>query len=135
MGAVAQEFKAVFTTPRVGQILFDLVAGKLDSLATLTYEADATARLRDEARSRVHDVYDTYSRGDVLVEAGRTIGEEQLILLRLEHEAAMGELTFGDRAQRALGILRSGRRPLFPGGILRSSAASRGSSKIIAASP
>ena len=61
--------------------------------------------LRDEAQSRVHDVYDTYSRGEVLVEAGQTIGEEQLILLRLEHDAAMGELTFGDKARRALGIL------------------------------
>ncbi len=104
-GPVALEFKAAFTTPRVGQILFDLVAGKLVSLSTLTYETDATARLREEAKNRVQDVFDTYSRGDVLVEAGRVIGEEQLILLRLEHEAAIRELTFGDRAQRAIGIL------------------------------
>ena len=104
-GPVAQEFKSVFTTPRVGQILFDLVAGKLDSMSTLKYEADATGRLREEAKRRVPDVYDTYSRGDVLVEAGRTISEEQLILLRLEHDRAIVELTFGDRARRAVGIL------------------------------
>jgi cyclic-di-AMP phosphodiesterase PgpH len=104
-GAVAQEFKATFTTPRVGQILFELVAGKIDSLATLTYEAEATARSRDEASGRVPDVYDTYKRGEVLVLAGQTVGEEQLILLRLEHEASIGELSFGDKARRALGIL------------------------------
>ena len=104
-GAVGQEFKAAFTTPRVGQILFDLIAGPLESLASLSFEADATTRLREEARRRVHDVYDTYNRGEVLVEAGQTIGEEQLILLRLEHDAAVGELHFGDKARRAVGIL------------------------------
>ena len=104
-GAVGQEFKTAFTTPRVGAILFELVAGKIDSLGTLIDEAETTARLRDEASSRVPDVYDIYKRGEVLVEAGQQIGEEQLILLRLEHDAAMGELTYGDKAQRALGIL------------------------------
>jgi putative nucleotidyltransferase with HDIG domain len=39
-----------------------------------------------------------------LVEQGQTISEEQLILLRLEHDAAVAELDFGDRARRALGI-------------------------------
>ena len=41
----------------------------------------------------------------MLVEQGQTIGEEQLILLRLEHEAAVKALGFGDRVRRALGIL------------------------------
>src|SRR5205823_11717498 len=45
------------------------------------------------------------TRGEVLVEQGQTIGEEQLILLRLEHDAAVASLGFGDRARRALGIL------------------------------
>jgi putative nucleotidyltransferase with HDIG domain len=102
---VGHEFKSTFTTPRVGQMLFEMVAGKLESLSTLTYESETTASLRDAASSSVPDVYDTYKRGDVLVEAGQTVGEEQLILLRLEHEAAMKELTYGDIAQRALGIL------------------------------
>ena len=51
-GPVAQEFKSVFTTPRVGEILFNLVAGKLDSLSTLAFEADATSKLRRAARAR-----------------------------------------------------------------------------------
>jgi len=103
-GPVYHEFCSVFTAPRVGQILFGLVAGQLDTAASLTFEAEATARLREEARSRIPDRYDTYSRGEVLVEQGQTIGEEQLILLRLEHDAAMAELGVGDRARRALGI-------------------------------
>ena len=41
----------------------------------------------------------------MLVEQGQTIGEEQLILLRLEHDAAIAELGFGDRVRRAVGIL------------------------------
>ena len=41
----------------------------------------------------------------MLVEQGQTIGEEQFILLRLEHDAALKALGFGDRARRALGIL------------------------------
>ena len=41
----------------------------------------------------------------MLVEQGQTIGEEQLILLRLEHDAAIAALGFGDRVRGALGIL------------------------------
>jgi putative nucleotidyltransferase with HDIG domain len=103
-GPVYQEFCSAFTTPRVGQILFALIAGQLDQAATLTFQAEATAKLREESRSRVLDHYDTYTRGEVLVEQGERIGEEQLILLRLEHDAAVAELGFGDRARRALGI-------------------------------
>ena len=36
--------------------------------------------LRDEARNAVGEHFDTYSKGDVLVEQGQPIGEEQLIL-------------------------------------------------------
>jgi hypothetical protein len=132
--SVSQEFKANFTTPRVGQILFELVAGKIESLSTLTYEAETTASLRDAASSSVPDVYDTYKRGDVLVEAGQTVGEEQLILLRLEHEAAMRELSYGDVAQRALGILALWRRFTFSRPHT-STGASRGSSRTFAGSP
>src|SRR5262249_44182552 len=56
-------------------------------------------------RAKVPDHLDTFSRGDVLVEQGETIGEGQLILLRLEHEASVAGLGFGDRVRRAGGIL------------------------------
>ena len=52
----------------------------------------------------------------MLVEQGQTIGEEQLILLRLEHDAALAELGFGDRARRVVGIFALVARALFPGG-------------------
>ena len=103
-GPVYQEFCSVFTSPRVGQILFGLIAPQLDNTPTLKYEADATAQLREDARNRVPDHYDTYAHGEVLVDQGQTIGEEQLILLRLEHDASLDELGFGDWARRVLGI-------------------------------
>jgi putative nucleotidyltransferase with HDIG domain len=103
-GPVYQEFCSTFSSPRVGQVLFGLIANQLDTVATLSFEAEATALFREEARNRVADHFDTYTRGEVLVEEGQTIGEEQLILLRLEHNASMAELGFGDRARRAIGI-------------------------------
>jgi putative nucleotidyltransferase with HDIG domain len=103
-GPVYQEFCSALTAPRIGQILFGLIAGQLDSITTLTFDAEATARLREAARQSVPDHFDTYTRGEVLVEQGETIGEEQLILLRLEHDAATAELGLGDKCRRAAGI-------------------------------
>jgi cyclic-di-AMP phosphodiesterase PgpH len=103
-GPVYQEFCSVFTSPRVGQILFGLIASQLDNMPTLKYEANATAQLREDARNRVPDHYDTYAHGEVLVDQGQTIGEEQLILLRLEHDASLADLGFGDWARRVVGI-------------------------------
>jgi putative nucleotidyltransferase with HDIG domain len=104
-GPVYQEFTKAFTTPRIGQILFGLVAEKLDKAVTLTFDAIPTALARSAARKQVADHYDTYSRGDVLVEQGQPITDEQLNLLRHEHDAAIAEQTFGDRVRRAIGIL------------------------------
>ena len=66
--------------------------------------------LRDRARSQVQENFDTYTKGDVLVEQGQAIGEEQLILLRMEHEAAVRSLTLGEKARRAVGAPRPGGR-------------------------
>lgn len=104
-GVICQEFRAAFASPEVGQTLFSLIADKFDGTSTLTYQAEETAAAREAARLAVADHYDTYSHGDVLVEQGDTIGEEQLSLLRLEHEKAVANLTLGDRLRRALGIL------------------------------
>ena len=103
-GPVSRDFVSAFTTPRIGETLFQLVADRIDGRPTLTYEPEVTAKLRDEARSRVQEKFDTYTKGDVLVEQGQAIGEEQLILLRMEHEDAPG--TAPRRARgRAVGIL------------------------------
>lgn len=104
-GPVSRDFVAAFTTPRIGETLFRLVADRIDGRPTLTHEPEVTARLREEARSLVGDYFDPYIKGDVLVEQGHVIGEEQLILLRMEHEAAIRALSLGERIQRALGIL------------------------------
>jgi putative nucleotidyltransferase with HDIG domain len=104
-GAVHHDFISAFTSQRIGEKLFGLVADRIGARPTLTHEPEVTARLRDEARNRVPEHHDTYTRGDVLVEQGHAIGEEQLILLRMEHEAATEALGLGDKARRALGIL------------------------------
>ena len=104
-GPAQHDFVSAFTTPRTGEVLFQLVADRIDSRSTLTHEPEVTARLRDEARSRVNEHFDTFTKGDVLVEQGQAIGEEQLILLRMEHEAAQSALSLGERAGRAVGIL------------------------------
>ncbi|MBV8233355.1 MAG: HDIG domain-containing protein [Planctomycetaceae bacterium] len=100
-GPIFREFIAAFLIPSVGPALFRLVAEKLKGTATLTYEEQYTNRQRELARSRVKDVYDTYRRGDVLVEQDQKIEEEQLILLRMEHDAANAALGLGARARRA----------------------------------
>jgi putative nucleotidyltransferase with HDIG domain len=99
-GLVAREFIATFTAPRLGTVLFKLVADKLAGTPTLSYEEQATALQREQARNRVQDVYDIYRRGDVLVEQDQEIGEEQLILLRMEHDMANAQLGLGPRFRR-----------------------------------
>ncbi len=99
-GAVAREFIAAFTAPRLGTVLFKLVADKLAGTPTLFYEEQATSLRREQARNRVQDVYDVYRRGDVLVEQDQEIGEEQLILLKMEHDTANAQLGLGPRFRR-----------------------------------
>jgi putative nucleotidyltransferase with HDIG domain len=102
---VYQEFCTAFTSPRLGPVLFGLIANRLDGVPTLAYEPEATAVRREQARKSVPDLFDLYTRGEVLVEQGQSIGEEQLILLRLEHDASVAALSLGDRVRRALGII------------------------------
>lgn len=104
-GPVYKEFTAAFTAPRLGPVLFRLIAEKLSGTPTLTFEEQYTTEQRERARDRVKDVYDTYRKGDVLVEQGQKIEEEQLILLRLEHDAANASRRLGERIQRAVSIV------------------------------
>jgi putative nucleotidyltransferase with HDIG domain len=103
--AIYQEFCSAFTTPRVGQVLLGLIAVQIDAAASLAFDAEETDRLREAARRSVPDQFDTYTQGEVLADQGQTIGEEQLILLRLEHDAAVADRGFGERVSRAAGIL------------------------------
>ncbi len=99
-GAVYKEFVAAFSDTRVGPLLFHLIAEKLAGTPTLTYEEQYTTTQRELARGRVEDVYDTYRQGDVLLDQDQKIEEEQLILLRLEHDKASGSLSIGERIRR-----------------------------------
>lgn len=102
---VYKEFVAPFTSPSLATLLFSLISEKLAGTPTLSYEEQFTAQRREEARSKVRDVYDTYHRGDLLVEQGQTVGEEQLALLREEHKAIQHERSFGAKARRAVSII------------------------------
>lgn len=103
-GPAARDFVAAFTTPRIGETLFQLVADRLDGRPTLTFQQDETARLRKAARDRVPEWYDTYTKGEVLVEQGQSIGEEQLILLRMEHDEAIASQSLAEKLTRGTGI-------------------------------
>jgi putative nucleotidyltransferase with HDIG domain len=97
---VAAEFARAFTSPRLGQRLFVLVADKLKGTPTLKYEEQETTRVRQTARDSVAELYDDYHRGDVLVEQDQEIAEEQLALLRIEHDAANAVQKAGARLRR-----------------------------------
>ncbi|MGE3818978.1 MAG: hypothetical protein AB7I30_06045, partial [Isosphaeraceae bacterium] len=99
-GPVYKDFVAPFTASRVGPTLFRLVSEKLAATPTLTYEEQYTNELREIARESVSDIYDTYRRGEILMRQGEKISEEQLILLRMEHDTANGLMTFQARALR-----------------------------------
>jgi putative nucleotidyltransferase with HDIG domain len=103
-GPVSQEFVAALP-PRVGPILFRLVADRLKGSPTLTYDAQTTTAEREQARNSVEDILDTYRRGDVLVEQGQEINEEQLILLRMEHEKAIQNHSRGDRLRNGVSVV------------------------------
>lgn len=104
-GPVYKDFVAAFSDPRVGPLLFHLIAEKLAGTPTLTYEEPYTTTQRELARGRVEDVYDTYRQGDVLLDQDQKIEEEQLILLRLEHDKASGALGFGGRIRRVSSMI------------------------------
>jgi len=100
-GPIAREFAAAFAPPRLGQALFGLVAPKLAGVPTLRFEEQATSRARKLAFAQVEDKYDTYRKGDVLVDQDQEIIEEHLTLLRLEHRTANAQAGWGARVRRA----------------------------------
>lgn len=104
-GPVYREFVAAFTSPEIGPVLFGLVAGKLTGTPTLAYEERYTTQQREKARASVEDVFDTYRRGDVLVEQDQEILEDHVILLRLEHATANARLTVGAKARRVGSVI------------------------------
>lgn len=104
-GPVAKDFIKVFTSQRLGQILFSLVADKLASTPTLTYDEAATVHDREMAVAKVPKAIRTYRKGDVLVAQDELIATEHLELLRLEHSAANAAFPVLARLKRAGAVL------------------------------
>jgi putative nucleotidyltransferase with HDIG domain len=102
---VGRDFIAAFTPPSLGQGLFTLIADRLAGKPTLAFDEPYTNKLRETARRSVADVNEIHSRGELLVEQGQEIGEEQLLLLREEHDVANKAMTVTARVQRAASIL------------------------------
>jgi putative nucleotidyltransferase with HDIG domain len=103
-GPVSQEFITALP-PRLGATLFRLVADRLKGSPTLTYDEQTTTGQREQARNSVEDIPDTYRNGDVLVDQDQEINEEQLILLRMEHQTANANLSLGARLRRGFSIV------------------------------
>ena len=103
--AVGKQFIAAFSPAELGKGLFGLIAARLAGKPTLSFEESYTNRLREDARRGVADVNEVHSRGELLVEQGQEIGEEQLMLLREEHEVANARLTLAARVKRAGAVL------------------------------
>ena len=92
--------------PHLGEVLFALIAEKLDGTADphLRGRGHRNRPARRPATASPTTTTPTPT-SEVLVEQGQPIGEEQLILLPLEHEEAVRSLGFSDRLRRGLGIL------------------------------
>jgi putative nucleotidyltransferase with HDIG domain len=101
---VGKAFIASFASPETGRTLWSLIAEKLVGSPTLIYQDALTLKARQEAQRSVKDLFDVYRRGEVLVEQGEEISEEQLLLLWMEHETALRAQTWGERVRRAGGV-------------------------------
>ena len=102
---VGREFILAFNPPTLGQGLFTLIADRLAGKPTLAFEEASTNKLREAARKAVADVNETHTKGELLVEQGQEIGEEQLLLLREEHVVANHALSLPARGRRAGSVL------------------------------
>ena len=100
-----REFKAAFTAPRIGQVLFELVADRVDrGRRSRTSRRRPPGSVTRPAAGSKSDTTPTPA-ATCWSKQGQTIGDEQLILLRLEHEQARKSLSLMERVRRGLGIL------------------------------
>jgi putative nucleotidyltransferase with HDIG domain len=106
-GPVASAFAEAFlgTGPKLGQRLFTLVEEKLTSNPTLTFEDRLTQQEREAVKNAVAEEFRDYHRGELLVDQGEQITEDQLSVLKLEHDALIAQLSVPDRLRRAASVL------------------------------
>ena len=111
-GPVFREFVAAFTTPRIGEVLFQLVAERLDGTPTLTYEAEVTAQLRDQARSQVQEQYDTLPRATSSSSRTRRSARSSSSCFGWSTSRPTQSLSLGGAGPPGRGHSRPGRRAL-----------------------
>ncbi len=104
-GPVAAEFIAPFVSPRLGQVVFGLVGEKLARTPTLSFDPILTSRRREIARNSVKDVYEPFVKGDLMVDQDQELGQQELLLLRQEHDRATELQTVGARLRRLASVI------------------------------
>ncbi len=83
--ALAVQF--LFLSPDVSERLAAWICPKWQNISTLSRDQDATKQEQDRAAEAVEEEPIDYKEGQPLVEAGQTLQEEEIDLLRSEYEA------------------------------------------------
>lgn len=94
--------KAWLSYPGIPESLRTSLAYWLIQTAPVTLRFD-DAKTREEkaaARSKIGDVLDTYSQGDLLVQPGETIDRSRIEVLQSEYDAVESQISLGERALR-----------------------------------
>ncbi len=94
---------AEITSPEVLDRVFDYLRPQL--IPTLALNNEETRRAREEAVSRVKDVYTPFETGDMLARVGEPLTPQTMDLLELEHKALRKSLLLSQRICYSLATL------------------------------
>ena len=72
---------------------------------TLEIDQEATTRAKKEAMAKAPQQFVRYAAGDVLAEAGEAVGDEEIALLRREHDAFVRQEDTRQRLARTFAVL------------------------------
>jgi hypothetical protein len=89
-------------SPEVAERVFTWLRGRLPT--TLTLDLAETNRAKEEAVDSVEDKFIPISHGEVLARAGHPLGEEDIALLQLEHDAYLRQMGVAQRLAYSLAV-------------------------------
>lgn len=100
-GPMGQALRKEFPNGEDASVLFNLLAPRLER--TLFYDAVQSQKNEDAEREMADTIFRPYKRGDVVVDQGELIPEEQLRILREEHLVRQQQVTWQQRVSELLG--------------------------------